>query len=121
MAEKLSRIIRENEASKSEVTKNIIQEIKKSLIEISKAKKKPEISFDLETEFDIHMPFERKLTFEPTQEVIYNGRPKLADEDITHSDHLGKLFSQSNIDRDLLRTRIKDVLKTKSQTTSMTS
>src|SRR5690606_37277155 len=40
MAEKLSRIIRENEASKSEVTKNIIQEIKKSLIEISKAKKK---------------------------------------------------------------------------------
>lgn len=117
MAEKLSRIIRENEASKSEVTKNIIQEIKKSLIEISKAKKKPEISFDLETEFDIHIPFERKLTFEPTEEVIYNERPKLADEDITHSNHLGKLFSQSNIDKDLLRTRIKDVLKTKSQTT----
>lgn len=117
MAEKLSRIIRENEASKSEVTKNIIQEIKKSLIEISKAKKKPEISFELETDFEINIPFERKLTFEPSEELTYKERPKLADEDITHSSHLSKLFSQSNIDKDLLRKRIKEVLKAKSQTT----
>ena len=39
MAEKLSRIIRENENSKSEATKNIIQEIKKTLVEISKTRK----------------------------------------------------------------------------------
>lgn len=117
MAEKLSRIIRESETSKSEVTKNIIQEIKKSLLEINKAKKKPEISFELETDFEINIPFERKLTFEQSEELIYKARPKLADEDITNSNHLTKLFSQSNIDKDILRKRIKDVLKTKSQTT----
>lgn len=117
MAEKLSRIIRESESSKSEVTKNIIQEIKKSLIEISKSKKRPEISFELETDMEINIPFERKITFEQTEEVLYKDRPKLADEDITHSNHLGKLFTKSNIDKELLRRRIKEVLKGKSQIT----
>ncbi|MGK0174475.1 MAG: hypothetical protein ACI9AT_000855 [Ulvibacter sp.] len=117
MAEKLSRIIRENEASKSAVTKNIIQEIKKSLLEISKSKNKPDISIELETDFEINLPFERKLTFEQTVELTYDSPPKLADKDITHSNHLNKLFLQSNIDKDLLRKRIKDVLKIKSQTT----
>ncbi len=117
MAEKLSRIIRENEASKSEVTKNIIQEIKKSLLEISKIKKRPEISFELETDFEINIPFERRLTYEQAEEVTYKSRPKLADEDITHSNQLNKLFSQTNIDKDILRKRIKDILRLKSQTT----
>jgi hypothetical protein len=117
MAEKLSRIIRENEASKSEVTKSIIQEIKKALIEISRIKKKPEISFELETDFEISLPFERKLTIEQSEEHTYTTKPKLADEDITHSNHLSKLFSQFNIDKDILRKRIKDILKAKSQTT----
>ena len=117
MAEKLSRIIRENEASKSEVTKNIIQEIKKSLIVISKKRKRPEISFELETVIEISIPFERKLTFEQTEELIYSEKPKLAEEDITHSKHLSNLFTQSNIDKDILRKRIKEVLKSKSQTT----
>jgi hypothetical protein len=117
MAEKLSRIIRENEASKSEVTKTIIQEIKKSLLDINRLKTTPEISFELESDFEISIPFERKLTFEQKEEQIYKGHPKLADEDITHSNHLSKLFAQSNIDKDLLRRRIKNVLRNKSQTT----
>ena len=117
MAEKLSRIIRENESSKSEATKNIIQEIKKQLVEFSKTKKKPEISFELETEIEIYIPFERKLTTEQSEEVTYKNKPKIADKDITSSNHLVKLFSQSNIDKELLRKRIKDILKEKSQTT----
>jgi hypothetical protein len=117
MADKLSRIIRENESSKSEATKNIIQEIKKQLVEISKTKKKPEISFELETEVEINIPFERKLTTEQSEEITYTNKPKIADEGITSSNHLGKLFSQSNIDKELLRKRIKDILKDKSQTT----
>ena len=117
MAEKLSRIIRENEASKSEVTKNIIQEIKKSLLEISKSREKSDLSFELESDFEISIPFERKLTFEQTEEQTYKSRPKLADEDITHSKHLSKLLAQSNIDKNLLRKRINDVLRNKSQTT----
>ncbi len=117
MAEKLSRIIRENESSKSEATKKIIQEIKKQLVEISKSKNKPDISFELETDIDIIMPFERKLTKEQLEEVTYTNRPKIANEDITSSSQLGRLFSQSNIDKEMLRKRIKDVLQEKSQTT----
>jgi hypothetical protein len=117
MAEKLSRIIRENEASKSEITKNIIQDIKKSLIELSKAKIKPDISFELEIGVDINIPFERKLTFEQNEELTYKTKPKLADEDISHSNHLNKLFNLSTIDKDILRKRIKEVLRDKSQTT----
>jgi len=117
MAEKLSRIIRENETSKSEVTKNIIQEIKKSLVEISRVKIRPDISFELEIDIDINIPFERKLTFEQSEELIYKTKPKLADEDISHSNHLNKLFNLSVIDKEILRKRIKDVLRDKSQTT----
>jgi len=117
MAEKLSRIIRENESSKSEATKKIIQDIKKQLVEISKSKNKPDISFELETATDINIPFERKLTKEQSEEVTYTNRPKIANEDITSSNQLGRLFSQTNIDKELLRKRVKDVLKEKSQTT----
>ena len=117
MAEKLSRIIRENEASKSENTKKIIQDIKKSLIELSKAKKRPDISFELEIDADLNIPFERKITFEQSQELVYKTNPKLADESISHSNQLNKLFSISVIDKEILRVRIREVLKNKSQTT----
>ena len=75
------------------------------------------ISFELETATDINIPFERKLTKEQSEEVTYTNRPKIANEDITSSNQLGRLFSQSNIDKELLRKRVKDVLKEKSQTT----
>src|SRR5690554_1085553 len=117
MAEKLSRIIRESENSKSEAIKAIIQQIKKQLVEISKTKKKPEISFKLETDIEINIPFERKLTTEQSETVTYTNKPIMADEDITSSEYLSKLFSQSNIDKALLRKRIKDILNKKSQTT----
>lgn len=103
MAEKLSRIIRENESSKSEATKSVIQKIKKQLVEISKIKTKPEISFELEGEVEINIPYERKLTFEQKEDITYSHKPKIADEDITSSQQLSKLFSQSNIDKELLR------------------
>lgn len=117
MAKKLSRIIRENDASKSEATKIIIQEIKKQLVEISKVKNKPNIAFELETNIEINIPFERKLTTEQREEVIYVNKPQIAEDDITSSNHLSKLFSQSNIDKKLLRKRVRNILKNKSQTT----
>jgi Protein of unknown function (DUF3375) len=115
MAEKLSRIIRESESSKSEATKTVIQEIKKQLLEISMHKKAPDISFELENQIGINMPFERKLTFEQSEELVYAGKPIVANDDISAANHLRKLFAQSNIDKALLRKRIKDVLKEKSQ------
>ncbi len=117
MAEKLSRIIRESENSKSEATKNILQEIKKLLIEISKKGRRPEISFALETDVEISILFERKLTLDQTEDISYTKKPKIADADILNSNHLNKLFAQSNIDKELLRRRINDILTEKSQTT----
>lgn len=117
MADKLSRIIRETENTKSEATKTIIQEIKKHLVEIGKTKKKPDVSFVLETEIEINIPFDRKLTSERNEDVNYMDQPKLAEDDITSSSHLGKLFSQTTVDKEVLRKRIKDILKEKSQTT----
>ncbi len=117
MADKLSRIIRESESSKSELTKKIIQDIKKSLVQINSKKLNSDISFELEDNQEINLTFERKLTFEQKKEIIYSEKPQIADEDLTSSIHLSKLFSQSNIDKELLRKRIKDILKDNSQTT----
>ena len=117
MTEKLTRIIRTSERSKSEVTKNIIQNIKQLLVEVGKTKEQLEISFELETNTEIHLPFERKLTFEQKEEITYTSQPQKADEELTGAEYLGKLFSQSNIDKDLLRKRIKNRLKEESQIT----
>lgn len=117
MAEKLSRIIRENENSKSEATKILVQEIKSQLVEISKTRRKPDISLELEVDIEINISFERKLTSEQKEDIIYTNKPIIAEEDITSSKHLSKLFAQSNIDKEILRKRIKDVLNEKSQTT----
>jgi hypothetical protein len=116
MAEKLSRIIRENETSKNEYTKKTIQEIKKLLIDASKIRKNPDFSFELEMDAEINIPFERKLTFDRTEEFTYKTRPQPADENLVYSDGMGKLF-RTNINRDELRKRVANVLKNKAQTT----
>ena len=117
MAEKLSRIIRESDVSKTEITKNIIQEIKKLLIEISKRKSEPAFSFEIETGIGIKIPFERKLTFEQSEEVEYKQKPQAAAIRLDDFAYLSKIYSISAIDKNELRKRIKNVLKEKSQTT----
>ena len=117
MADKLSRIIRENEQSKTELTKSVIQNIKKTLIEISQKKTTPNISLELETDLDINVPFERVLTFDQKEEVVYNKKPQKADFDISQSAQLQKLFLRTSVDTKLIERHILSVLKTKSQTT----
>lgn len=118
MAEKLSRIIRETEITKTEVTKNLIQEIKKLLLEVSKTKikKSPDISLDIE-EIEISLPFERKLTYEQSEEIVYKDKPQLAETNITDFEGLNKLYNPHIVDKKLLRKRIKEVLNEKSQAT----
>lgn len=115
MAEKLSRIIRESEHSKVHATRNLIHEIKTLLIEIGKKKKKPDIGFMLEAEPEINLPFERKLTLEKMEEIMYKNRPKRADTDILQAAHLVKLFAQKRVDREMIRNNIKKILAEKSQ------
>lgn len=81
MADKLSRIIRESESSKSELTKRIIQDIKKSLVEVNSKKPNSDISFTLEDSPEVNIAFERKLTFEQKEETIYSEKPQIANED----------------------------------------
>jgi len=118
MAEKLSRIIRENEISGTEVTKNLIQEIKKLLLEASKtkAKIKPDASLEIE-EIEINLPFERKLTYDQSEEVVYKDKPYLSDTNIADFDGLGKLFNPYIVDKKVLRKHINQVLNEKSQAT----
>jgi hypothetical protein len=117
MADKLSRIIRESEVSKTKATKNLIQEIKTLLIQVSKKKGRHEISFTLDMAPEINLPFERRLTTEPNDEINYKERPKKADDDITNSINLGKLFSQNRIDKDIIRGKIRNILAQQAQAT----
>jgi hypothetical protein len=117
MAEKLSRIIRENDNSKLETTKKLIQEIKKELIEISQAKTKPTISLELESENEINIHFERMLTFQQKEEVVYSEKIQMANQDVSSSEKISKVFSQTSIDKEELRKRIREMLTEKSQFT----
>lgn len=117
MAEKLSRIIRENQESQSMATKNVIRDIRNLLLEISRHRVHPDISFNPEIGTDIHIAFERKLTYEQKEEILYNDVPESADTDITQSQHIGKVFSQMHIDKELIRERIVEMLKIYSQVT----
>nr|WP_197718674.1 DUF3375 domain-containing protein [Pedobacter schmidteae] len=117
MAEKLSRIIRENESSKVHSTRNLIHEIKTLLIEIGKKKQKPDIGFMLESEPDINLPFERKLTYEQAEEIMYKNRPRRADTDFMNAKNLGKLFTQKRVNRERIKASIKTLLTEKAQLT----
>lgn len=117
MAEKLSRIIKENTVSKKEVAAKLINEIKSQLIEISKTKCTPKISLNIETDIDINIPFDRALTYEQKEEIIYNDKPVNSENNILKSEQIHKIFTNKNIDEKILIERIKKVLNKKGQTT----
>ncbi|MFV5491885.1 DUF3375 domain-containing protein [Acinetobacter sp. ASP199] len=115
MAEKLSRIIRESEASQSALTKSIIQDIKKSLLILNKHNQKPDIGFELETSAEIKIPFEKKLSYEKSKPVDYKINPTLASMDLAHSEQLAKLFAHIHVDKKKIRQHIQGILLHQSQ------
>ena len=117
MADKLSHIIRENDAARSDAAKRIVQEIKNSLIEISKAKGKPDISLIVEDGLNINIPFERKITFEYSESTEYNQQPENYVLDFDNLNEIGKVFSNVVIDRKIIEHNLREVLKNKGQTT----
>lgn len=117
MADKLSHIIRENDAARSDAAKRIVQEIKNSLIEISKTKGKPNISLSVEDGLDINIPFERKITFEQSESTEYNQHPENYVLDFDSLNEIGKVFSGVVIDRKIIEHNLREVLKNKGQTT----
>ena len=117
MADKLSHIIRENDAAHSDAAKHIVQEIKNSLIKISKTKGKPDISLTIEDGLDINIPFERKITFEQNEITEYNQQPENYVLDFDSLNEIGKVFSNVVIDRKIIEQNLREVLKNKGQTT----
>lgn len=117
MAEKLSHIIRENDVACSDAAKRIVQEIKNSLIKISKSKSKPEISLSVEDGLDINIPFERKITFERSESTEYNLQPEDYVLDFDSLNEIGKVFGNVVVDRKIIEHNLREVLKNKGQTT----
>lgn len=116
MSEKLSLIIRQNEQSNVEATKQVIKDIKKLLIEASQNKEKPDATLHYEV-IEINLPIERQLTFTPAKEVEYKDIPQDAVLGIGDLERIGKLYNPYYVDRKVLRSRIDRLLKDNGQTT----
>lgn len=117
MADKLSRIIRENEMAQSDIAKRIVQEIKNTLIEISKKRHRPDISLTVDDGMEINIPFDRKITFEQSEETEYSFSPESGTLSIEEFDDLGKVFGNIHIDRKVLESNIRGAMSDKSQVT----
>ena len=117
MADKLSRIIRENEKSRSDVSKRIVQVIKNTLIEISKKGLKPDLSLFVDDGMEISIPFDRKITFEQSENTEYDTIPETDTLSIEELDELGKVFGNVYVDRKVLVHNIREAMKDKSQVT----
>ena len=118
MAEKLSRIIRENEMSRADTANCIVQEIKNKLIEISKKGQKPnDISLTVDDGLEISIPFDRKITFEQGENTEYLFKPEDNTLSIEELGELGKVLGNVYIDRKVLEKNILEAMKGRSQVT----
>ncbi|MDC9715391.1 MAG: DUF3375 family protein [Gammaproteobacteria bacterium] len=117
MAEKLSRIIRENYDENKAMTSQTIKAIKYFLVEISKTPHKPDISIIIEENAMVNTLFERQLTLSPKEQVNYNAQPIPAKNDLSQSTQLHTIFNQTVVNTKLLKNNILSLLKTRSQTT----
>jgi len=115
MSEKLSRIIRQNGQMNIEATKQVINDIKKLLLDATKQKEKPDASLEYE-DIDIVLPVERPLTLVQEKEKEYNERPDKAVLTLEDLESISKLY-RSHIDRKVLKSRINQVLSKRGQAT----
>lgn len=117
MADKLSRIIRENNITKTNSIKQEIQDIKNLLIEISKTSNKPNISLEIDDKIEINLPFERSIAYEMTENLANYAKPKLNHLSIEEFGDLGKLFNHLAIDKKKLKQYIHHALEKQNQIT----
>ena len=115
MSEKLSQIIINNN-SNIQATKQVINDIKKLLLNTTQNKERNNASLSYEV-VEIKLPLERQLNLTPKQEVEYKNVPTEADLGINELERLGKLFNLYQIDRKILRKRIDMILRRSTQTT----
>lgn len=116
MSEKLSLIIRNNGNSDTQATKQVINDIKKMLLNTAQNKERNNTSLNYEV-IELNLPTERQLNLTPKQEVEYNNIPTEADLDIKELERIDKLYNYHQIDRRILRKRIDIILRENTQTT----
>lgn len=116
MSEKLSLIIRNNGNSDTQATKQIINDIKKLLLNTTQNKERNNASLSYEV-VELNLPLERQLNLTPKQEIEYKNVPTEASLDITELERLDKLYNHHQIDRKILRKRIDIILRENTQTT----
>ena len=117
MSEKLTRIIRDNNAKERELTHKLIGSIKTKLAQISWEKDLATIGITIETSPDLNFPIEKGISFEEKEQIVYTKKPELQEGDFTKSEELTKIFANKGVDRKILRNRIQNVLNNKGQST----
>lgn len=115
MSEKLSQIIINNN-SKIQATKQVINDIKKLLLNTTQNKERNNASLSYEV-VELNLPLERQLNLTPKQEIEYKNVPTEASLGITELERLDKLYNHHQIDRKILRKRIDIILRENTQTT----
>ena len=115
MSEKLSQIIINNN-SNIQATKQVINDIKKLLLNTTQNKERNNASLSYEA-VELKLPLERQLNLTPKQEVEYKNVPTEATLGITELERLDKLYNHHQIDRKILRKRIDMILRGNTQTT----
>ena len=116
MSEKLSLIIRNNGNSDTQATKQVINDIKKLLLNTTQNKERNNASLSYEV-VELNLPLERQLNLTPKQEIEYKNVPTEASLGITELERLDKLYNNHQIDRKILRKRIDMILSGNTQTT----
>lgn len=116
MTEKLSQIIRNNDNSEAQAVKQVINDIKKQLLNTTRNRERSNTSLSYEV-IDLNLPLERQLNLTPKQEVEYKIVPTEAELGINELERLEKLYNYYQVDRRILRKRINKILKEKIQTT----
>ena len=116
MSEKLSLIIRNNGNSDTQATKQVINDIKKLLLNTTQNKERNNASLSYEV-VELNLPLERQLNLTPKQEIEYKNVPSETSLGITELERLDKLYNHHQIDRKILRKRIDIILRENTQTT----
>ncbi len=116
MSEKLSLIIRNNGNSDTQATKQVINDIKKMLLNTAQNKERNNASLSYEV-VELNLPLERQLNLTPKQEIEYKNVPTEASLGITELERLDKLYNNHQIDRKILCKRIDMILSGNTQTT----
>lgn len=116
MASKVARIIKDTGINQK-MTQQLIFDIKKMLVEISKQSKEPEIGIEIESKTHFILPLEPKLNYALKDEVIFTKKPERAVDVPIEAKSLKKLFEHSGVDLLAIRNRIETALEEKGQTT----